>query len=119
MTLIHLAIAGNGPLTRALRSHGAPFGRVRLTEEADPAVAAVLIDLPPAARAAATAAALRAGKLVLCPPPVTITAAELEAITTSAQEGGGRLLPAGEISHCAAGRRGLAAITAPEFGALR
>ncbi len=105
-------------MARTLHDHGAPFGRIRLVGPSDPA-SAVLIDLPPAARPDAVIAALRAGALVLCPPPVAQTAAALEAMAAAARAGGGRLLPAGEIAHSAAGRRGLSAIASADFGALR
>ena len=113
---IRLSAVGDGELARALRSHGAPFGRVRLVEsEAE----AVLVDLPAGARAPAVAEALGAGGIVLCPPPVARDAAELHLIEAAARRGGGRLLPAGEIAHGPAGRHGLAAIAAPAFGTLR
>ena len=115
---IPLTVVGDRAMAQTLRNHGAPFGRIHLVGPANLATA-VLIDLPPPARPAAAAAALRAGKLVLCPPPVVRTPAELDAIAAAAREGGGRLLPAGEIAHGAAGRRGLSAMAAPEFGAVR
>ena len=118
MSPITLAVLGDGAMARTLRDHGAPFGRIRLVGPSDPA-SAVLIDLPPAARPATVVAALRAGAVVLCPPPVAQTAEELEAMAAAARAGGGRLLPAGEIAHSAAGRRGFSAIASPDFGALR
>lgn len=118
MSLISLAVLGDGAMARTLRDHGAPFGRIRLVGASDTA-SAVLIDLPPGARPAAVVAALRAGAVVLCPPPVARTAAELEAMVAAARAGGGRLLPAGEIMHSAAGRHGFSAIASPDFGALR
>lgn len=117
-SLITLAVHGDGAMARTLRDHGAPFGRIHLVGPSDPA-SAVLIDLPAGERPAAVVAALRAGAVVVCPPPVAGTAAELEAMVAAARAGGGRLLPAGEIAHSAAGRRGLSAIASPEFGALR
>lgn len=115
-TPIYLAIIGDGPLARPLRDHGAPLGRIRVTEAAGQAV---LVDLPSGARADAVVAALRTGKIVLCPPPVALDEAELTDITEAQRSGGGLLLPAGEIAHCEAGRHGMAAMAAPEFGALR
>lgn len=117
-SLISLAVLGDGAMARTLRDHGAPFGRIRLVGPSDPA-SAVLIDLPPAAPPDTVVAALRAGAVVLCPPPVAQTAAALEAMVAAARAGGGRLLPAGEIAHSAAGRRGFSAIASSDFGALR
>ena len=115
---ISLAIRGDGAMARTLHGHGAPLGRIRLVDPAHPATA-VLIDLPDAERPAAVVTALRAGAVVLCPPPVAHTAAQLEVMVAAARAGGGRLLPAGEIAHGAAGHRGLTAIASPDFGALR
>lgn len=114
---ITLALLGDGPHGQALRSHAAPLGRIRLAPQ--PGADAVLIELPPPQRAAAAAHALRAGQLVLCPPPVALTAQDLETLASAAAEGGGRLLPAGEIAHSEAGRRGLAVIRSTGFGPLR
>lgn len=113
---ITLHLLGDGRLARDLRAHGAPLGRIRLSEAS---ARAILIDLPLAHRHAATEAALRRGQLVLCPPPVARTQAELAALARAALEGSGRLLPAGEIAHSEAGRRGIEAIHAPAFGTMR
>jgi predicted dehydrogenase len=64
-------------------------------------------------------AALRAGKIVLCPPPIALSSTELADLAAVEASGGGRLLCGGEIVHSEAGRRGLAAMRAPEFGPLR
>jgi predicted dehydrogenase len=120
MAPISVAVVGDGPISQQLRDHGVPLGRVRLAAaNGFSASQAVLVDLPADARAVAVAAALRAGKIVLCPPPVALAEAELAAIAEASRAGGGRLLPAGEIAHCEAGRHGFAAVHAPEFGALR
>ncbi len=116
MSAIRLAVLGEGRAKDALRAHGAPLGRVRLVEgEAD----AVLVLGPAEGRAATVAAALAAGRIVLCPPPVARDAGELQLLRAAQRQGGGRLLPAGEIAHSEAGRRALAAIRSEEFGALR
>ena len=113
---IGLTVLGRGALSAPLFNHGAPLGRIRLVEHD---AQAVLIDLPPAERVAAVVPALAAGQFVLCPPPVAFTPADLAAISDARIAGGGVLLPAGELAHCEAGRRGLAAIAAPTFGPLR
>ncbi len=111
--MITLSVLGQGRISQPLRDHGAPFGAVRIVEGASDAV---LIDLPPADRAAAVIAALAAGQTVLCPPPVALTAAELAAIAAVPT---GQLLPSGELAHTDSVRHGLAAIHDPAFGALR
>ena len=116
---IHLAVIGDGRLATELRTHGAPLGRIRLVDAGARDAQAVLVDLPPGERLAAVLAALRGGRIVLCPPPVALDAAALAAIDAAQTRGGGFLLPAGEIAHGPAGSRGLAAMAAPEFGALR
>lgn len=142
---IDTALIGAGPHARALLSHGAPFGRVRLASfsavpgeaeaelagltpcaprpwqeaVADPALPAVLVFGPAGQCDAVVAAALAHGKTVLCPPPVAATSAALAALQAAQRRGGGRLLTGGEIAHSAAGRHGLAAIRAPGFGSLR
>lgn len=115
---IHLALIGDGPLSTSLRTHGAPLGRVRLVDPSNSAVEAVLVDLPRGERIAEVVAALSAGRIVLCPPPVALDAAEMAEIEAAQRGGGGLLLPAGEIAHSPAGRRGLAEMAAPGFGAL-
>ncbi len=115
---IHLALIGHGKLGLALRTHGAPLGRIRLVQDRHKAQA-TLIELPQPERVPAVITALQAGHIVLCPPPVALDAAELAAIEQAQNAGGGRLLPAGEIAHTPAGRRGLAEMAAPAFGPLR
>ena len=140
--VIRLGVIGSGAHATELVAHGAPLGRIALaafagqgTEAlagragvpvvdlgslfAGPGLRAVLVDVPVAERATLVAGALRAGKIVVCPPPVALTSAELEAIAEAARVGGGRLLCGGEIAHGEPGRRGLAAMAAPEFGPLR
>jgi len=140
--VIRLGVIGAGAHATELVAHGAPLGRIALAAVAgqgtealagragvpvvdvdtlvgDPGLRAVLVDAPVAERAALVAGALRAGKIVVCPPPVALDAAALDAIAAAAQAGGGRLLCGGEIAHGEPGRRGLAAMTAPEFGPLR
>jgi len=115
--MIEVGIIGSGPHARALFEHGAPFGRIRLVEGS--ASHAVLVFAPAGERLAPVLAALRAGKIVLCPPPIALTTAELSEIAAAAKSGRGRLLSGGEIVHSEAGRRGLAAMRAPDFGSLR
>jgi hypothetical protein len=114
---IDVGVIGTGAFARALIDHRAPLGRVRIA--ADPDLPVVIVLEAPERRAAIVAAALAAGKIVVCPPPAAMTGAEMAAIDAAAASGGGRLLIAGEIAQSEAGRRGLAAMLAPEFGALR
>jgi len=119
--MIEVGIIGTGPHARALLDHRAPLGRIRISAApaVDPALHAILVFAPPGERIAPVLAALRAGKIVLCPPPVALTAAELADLAAAEASGGGRLLGGGEIVHSEAGRRGLAAMRAPQFGPLR
>jgi predicted dehydrogenase len=117
-TPIHLSVLGDGTHATALAQYGAPLGRIRLVEANDPKVQAVLIDLPAGQRSLAIVAALRAGHLVLSPPPVALDADTLAEMRAAEQSGGGLLLPAGEIAHSEAGKRGLAAMRAASFGRL-
>ena len=81
---------------------------------------AILIDLPPASRAAAVIAALRARPDRAVPAPARPQRRRARSPRqAAAARVGGRLLPAGEIAHGEAGRRGLAAIAAAAFGSLR
>jgi len=115
--MIEVGVIGTGPHARALLEHQAPFGRIRLVEGS--ALNAVLVFAPAGERFLPVLAALRAGKIVLCPPPIALSAAELSELAAAEKSGGGRLLSGGEIVHSEAGRRGLVAMRAPEFGALR
>ena len=123
--MIEIGIIGAGPLAQSLHDHRAPLGNIRIAGRdwaslaADPALPAILVCTPPGERIAPTRAALRAGKIVLCPPPIALSTEEVNELAAAAASGGGRLLSGGEIVHSEAGRRGLAAIRAPEFGALR
>jgi predicted dehydrogenase len=69
-------------------------------------------------RAAAVVSALAAGKHVLCPLPVGLTAAELDAIERARRDGGGLLLAPTDLSETMAGRQGLDLVAAGELGAL-
>jgi predicted dehydrogenase len=117
--MIDVGIIGAGPLAQSLLDHRAPLGKIRIADATDPALLAVLVCTPPGERIAPTLAALRAGKIVLCPPPIALSTQEVNDIAAAEASGGGRLLSGGEIVHSEAGRRGLVAIHAPEFGALR
>jgi predicted dehydrogenase len=147
--MIDVGIIGAGPHARSLLDHQAPLGRIRLAgiaaspDGADmastadlaaragiavldwtalavaPALRAILVFAPACERVAPVLTALRAGMIVLCPPPIALSTAELAEITAAEASGGGRILCGGEIVHSQAGRRGLAAMRAPEFGPLR
>jgi len=105
--VIPIAVIGDGPHARALKDHAAPLGRFSIRPDwRDPDVRAVL------ALGAPTddiAAALRAGRVVLCPPPVT----DLLRIAN------GKLIVAGEIAYSEAGARAIEMIRSSEFGPLR
>jgi hypothetical protein len=125
--MIALSIIGDGLQARALRGHGAPLGRIRLIDTpsrpwreiaVDPALASVLVDLPGAEGFVAITAALKAGKIVICPPAPARGVEELALLRQAALTGGGTLLPCGELTHGEAARRGLAAIADPAFGRL-
>ena len=124
--MISLGIIGNGHHAQALRGHGAPLGGIRLVDTParswrditeDPALAAVLVDLPGQEGLAAIIAALKAGKTVISGPAPARTEADLAALR-DALAGGGTLLPCADLTHGEAARRGLAAIADPAFGKL-
>ena len=125
---ITTGLIGNGPHARALLEHDAPLGRIHLAAlapapgendapqtpardwralAADPAIPAILALGPESSRLEVVTTALAAGKIVLCPPGSGPIAAST-----------GRLITGGEIAHSESGRRGLAAIADPAFGAL-
>ncbi len=125
--MIGLGMIGDGLQARALRGHGAPLGRIRLVDTparpwqaiaGDPALAAVLVDLPGEEGLAAVIAALDAGKVVISGPAPARDPREADLLSEAAVTGGGVLLPCGELTHGEAARRGLAAIADPGFGRL-
>jgi predicted dehydrogenase len=71
------AFAARHGIDRVLASYAEVIG--------DPAVHAVYIPLPNGLHAGAAAAALRAGKAVLCEKPLTANAAEAEALAAVAR----------------------------------
>jgi hypothetical protein len=92
--VIPIAIIGDGAHARALRDHAAPLGRFSIRPDwRDAEVRAVLAVGAPGTQTDDIAAALRAGRVVLC--------------------------AAGEIAHSEAGARAIETIRAPEFGPLR
>ncbi len=111
--MIRVGIIGGGRHAEALRAHATPLGSIVLTAPEQAEALLVFGDH------AAAVAGLRAGKTVLCAPPAARTQAELAALAEAARAGGGRLLPGGEIVHSETGKRGLATIAAPEFGAVK
>ena len=125
--MIPLGIIGGGHQAQALRDHRAPLGRIRLVDApgrdwreiaADPALAAVLVDLPGDAGLEAVIAALGAGKIVISPPAPARSGDDMARLRAAAVGGGGTLLPGGELTHGEATRRGLSAIADPQFGSL-
>lgn len=111
--MIRVGVVGTGRHADALQAHGAPLGRIRLGPPEGADALLVFGDTE------AAIAGLRKGLVVLCTPPVATSRAALAALSDAAKSGGGRLLPGGEIAHAEAGRRGLAAIADPAFGAVR
>jgi predicted dehydrogenase len=82
---------------------------------ADPGLPAVLVLGAAGTRTEAVVAALRAGKVVLCPFPAACDAKGLAEVAAARAQGAGRLLSFGEIAGTAAG---LDALTALKDGRL-
>ena len=87
-------------------------------EAATAAADAVFVAGSLAGRAHAVAAALGAGKPVLCPPPVALTAAELTEVEAAGRATGAILLSPSDLSASIAGRRALASVQAGDLGRL-
>ena len=135
--MITLGIIGNGAQARALLDHQAPLGRfslaafaagpgeaplatnVRPWQEvaADPAIAALLVDVS-AGECAIVQAGLAAGKIIVCSPAPARSADDLDMLHQAMIRGGGTMLPSGELTHGEATRRGLAAMADPGFGRI-
>ena len=135
--MINLGIIGNGAQARALLDHQAPLGRfslaafaagpgeaplatnVRPWQEvaADPAIAALLVDVS-AGECAIVQAGLAAGKIIVCSPAPARSADDLDMLHQAMIRGGGTMLPSGELTHGEATRRGLAAMADPGFGRI-
>jgi predicted dehydrogenase len=135
--MIALGIIGNGAQARALLDHQAPLGRFRLAAfaagpgeaagdgarpwqevAADPAIAALLVDVPRIGELAIVQAGLAAGKIVVCSPAPARGADELGILRQAMIRGGGTMLPCGELTHGEATRRGLAVMADPAFGRI-
>ena len=111
---IPFGVIGAGRHAQALTDHAAPLGRFVLGRpEADWRAVLVLGD--PAQRAARVIESLRAERVVICPPPLAMTATELDRIAAAR----GKLLICGELAHTEAGLRAVQLIRAAEFGPLR
>lgn len=106
---MRIAVAGDGRHARALAGHGAALGGIEVVAPGEAEAVLVFDDL------AVAEAALRAGRKVLCGPFVSRTAGDVARLAAF----GGVVLPGGEIAHSEAGRRGLAAIRDPGFGAVK
>ncbi len=109
--IIPIAILGDGPHARALQDHAAPIGRFAIRPDWKDAEAVLALGAA-GAQVDDIAAALRAGRIVLCSPPVARDISDLARI------GSGTLIVAGEIASSEAGSRALELIRAPEFGRL-
>ena len=107
LRITHCATAPNGEdrsRCARLASHfGASFTPEWRAVTDDPQMSAVLVFAPLAARSNVVAAALAAGKCVLCPFPAARDAASLAAVTRARAKGGGVLLTLGAIAGTAAG----------------
>lgn len=134
--MIALGVIGTGAQARALRDHQAPLGRIRIAAAAsgpgedaaggrswrdvaaDPAIAALLVDVPRVSEFEIVEAGLAAGKIVVCSPAPARGVEELAILRQAMIRGRGVLLPCGELTHGEAARRGLAAMADPAFGRL-
>ena len=134
--MIALGIIGDGAQARALLDHQAPLGRFRLSGlaagrgdgtapappwqevAADPAIAALLVDLPGGGEFEVVRAGLAAGKIVVCSPAPARSGEDLARLREAMIQGGGTMLPCGELTHGEAARRGLAAMSDPAFGRI-
>ena len=137
--MIALGIIGNGAQARALLDHQAPLGRFRLAAfaagpgpgevagdgarpwqevAADPAIAALLVDVPLFGELEIVQAGLAAGKIVVCSPAPARGTEDLGILRQAMIRGGGTLLPCGELTHGEATRRGLVAMADPAFGRI-
>jgi predicted dehydrogenase len=84
----------------------------------DPALPAIMVCGAAAARTEAIAAALAAGKIVLCPFPAARDSSALAALTEAQAKGGGVLLTIGEIAGTAAGAHLLETLRTARIGRL-
>ena len=146
---LNFGVIGTGRHARALLDHATVFGPLRLAAWAvcpgggdaeaaaalatragaamrswqavteDVSLAAVLLLGAPGTAIEAAEAALRGGRLVLCPPPAAPDEAALARLAIAERVGGGTLLLGGELAYGEAGSRALAAIRDPAFGTLR
>ena len=124
--MIALGVIGNGRHVRALQDHQAPLGRfqfaatpVRAWQDvaADPTIAALLVDVS-GGECEIVQAGLEAGKIIVCSPVPARSADDVTHLKHAIVQGGGTLLPCGELTHGEATRRGLAAMADPAFGRL-
>ncbi len=79
---------------------------------------AVFVAGPAAGHAQAVVAALSAGKPVLCPVPLGVTAAELAEVESAQRGSGAVLLSPSDLTASTAGRRALASVEAGDLGKL-
>jgi predicted dehydrogenase len=145
---IRVGLIGGGGHARELRRHNAPIEGVRVVRFApspdgcdheccaglarhfsaaftpewravtdDPALPAIMVS-GAAARTEVIAAALAAGKFVLCPFPAARDATSLAELTDARAKGGGALLTVGEIANTAAGTHLLETLRTVRIGRL-
>src|SRR5215472_17448019 len=107
--VIPIAILGDGPHARALHDHAAPLGRFSVRPDWRDAEVLLAFGAP-GTQVDDIAVALRAGRVVLCAPPVARDLARIP---------GGKLIVAGDVAYSEVGSRAIELIRAPEFGPLR
>ncbi|HLN14141.1 MAG TPA: Gfo/Idh/MocA family oxidoreductase [bacterium] len=98
---------------------GVPFSADWDAVVRDPALRGILVLTPDRARPAIVAAALSAGKAVLCPAPAAENTDELGRIADARRRGGGVLMTGGALRHTPGGRTALAAVADGGLGALQ
>lgn len=83
-----------------------------------PTVDAIFVGGAPEGRAQAVLAGLEAGKAVICPLPLGLSAAELDGIEAALSRGGGILLTPTDLRCTLAGAEGLRQVTGGEIGRI-
>jgi predicted dehydrogenase len=116
--------AGGGTQDRAAASAlaerlGVPFAAEWEAVAADPGLPGILVLTRDPARPAIVAAALSAGKVVVCPVPAAEHTDDLGRIADARRRGGGALLAAGALRYTSSGRTALRTLADGGLGALQ